>query len=68
MPNFDIALILTVEADNYHKALKHADNLAEGVAADGENISAVFDYESDNDGQRVLYLHPDNADNTWEPS
>jgi hypothetical protein len=58
MASYDIALILTVEADSYDEALTQAAYVAEGVGNDGENISAVFNYERDNDNQRVLYLHP----------
>lgn len=68
MPNYDIALILTVNAPNYEAALKYADTVAAGVGMDEENISAVWNYEEDLTGQRVLYLHPEDAANDWEPS
>lgn len=54
---YDVALIVTVNAATYHEALIEARHLAEGIALEGENISAVLDYDYDNDGQRVLYLH-----------
>ena len=59
--DFDVALILTVRAKTYEDALSYAEDLATGVGCDGENISAVFDYETDNEGQRIVYLHPENA-------
>lgn len=62
MPKYDIALILTVDARNYDAALVHAHDVAAGVGMDEENISAVFNYEHE-DGQRVLYLHPEDSPN-----
>lgn len=58
MPKFDVALLITVEAETYDDALKYADQLAEGIGMTEEiSCSAVWDYERDNEGQRVLYLH-----------
>lgn len=60
MPAYDVALLVTIEADSYEEALGEARMLAEGVASAEElSCSAVLDYERDNEGQRVLYLHPE---------
>ena len=56
MSEYNVALVLTVSAETYQRALEQADEIAEGFVQDGYNISAVIDYELDNDGQRVLYL------------
>ena len=53
---YSIALVLTVKANSYPEALLLAENVAEGVGQDGENIYAVHEYDEDNEGQRVLYL------------
>jgi hypothetical protein len=48
MTQFTIPLMLTVEADNYEAAFSQAENVAEGIGMDGENIYAayrIFDYE-----------------------
>lgn len=56
--NYEIALIITIEADSYEDALASADDFTARAEAFGENILAVFDYETDNEDQRVLYLPP----------
>lgn len=61
MQEFDIALIVTIEADSYEKALLEAEDMAEGIGMTEEiSCSAVIYYEHDNEGRRVLYLHPEN--------
>lgn len=73
MALFDMALIVTVEADNYDAAIREAREIADGIVADCDTAtcpvadiisasSADEDYEYDNDGQRVLYLHPITSD------
>lgn len=47
-----IALILTVKAENVDKAIAIAKGEAKSVA----NCEVVEYYETDNDGQRVVYL------------
>jgi hypothetical protein len=55
---YDVALLISIDAPTYDDALRYADMVAEGIGQEGENVSAVQDYDYDNDGQRVLYLHP----------
>jgi hypothetical protein len=56
MSQYDVALIVSIDASTYKDALRSALDLAKGIAQDGENISAVTHYEHDNEGQRVVYL------------
>ena len=57
-PVFDIAIVVSVPAKNYGEALGIADNIAAGLGDTEQlSVSAVYDYEFDNEGQRVLYLH-----------
>ncbi len=56
---YDMALVLSVEAESYKQAERMAKYIAEGLGQEEVNVSATFDYEHDNDGQRVLYLHPE---------
>jgi hypothetical protein len=56
MSNYDIALIVTIDAGSYDHALRQADALAEGVGYDGENIAVVTQYAYDGEGRRVVYL------------
>lgn len=62
MSYYDMALIITVEADTYDEAFDKADDIAAGLS-DMQQIpaSAIFLYDHDNEGQRVLYLHPESA-------
>jgi hypothetical protein len=57
MQNYDVALIHTVKSSSYADALEYASDVAEGIGMEGENISAVLDYEEDSEGRRVIYLH-----------
>jgi hypothetical protein len=56
MKSYDIALIVTIEADSYDDALKQAEDLAEGVGDGGENISVVRQYNRDNENWRSVDL------------
>ena len=56
--SYDVALLVTVTAPTYEDALIEAENIADGLGQEEVFVSAVLDYEYDNDGQRVLYLHP----------
>ena len=59
---YDMALIITVDAKSYDEAQKIAEDIAAGLG-DAEQIacSAALFYERDNEGQRVLKLHSENA-------
>jgi len=60
---YDIAFVVTFEAESYDEALREAAWLAEGVGNQEEiSFSAVIHYERDDEGQRVLYLH----DEAWQ--
>jgi hypothetical protein len=61
MPLFDMAIIVGIEADNYAEAESITYKMADGIG-DTEQIFcfAATAFEYDNDGQRVLYLHPEN--------
>lgn len=63
---YDHALVITVIGASYEDSVKVVKQIADGIGQEGENIS-VADYEHDNSGQRVVYLHPEESDNTWEP-
>lgn len=57
---YTVALLVSIPADNYEAALQEAEDMAEGLGIMEElSVSAVTDYEHDNEGQRVLYLHPE---------
>ena len=59
MPSYDIPLLVTIEADNYNNALIEAKALTEGVSQTDEVlISVINNFETDNEGQRVIYLDP----------
>jgi hypothetical protein len=61
MPRFDIPLLVTIEADTYAEAIREGHDLADGIGQTEElSVSVVLNFEHDNDGQRVLYLHPEN--------
>lgn len=60
MPKFDLALLVTIEAATYAEAVREAHNLADGLGDTEElSVSLVLNFERDNEGQRVLYLHGD---------
>jgi hypothetical protein len=56
---YEVALIVTIDAESYEDALQSADALAEGIGCEGENISAVLDYKRDSNGRRVLHFPND---------
>ena len=61
MNRYDMAIIVTVDADNYEAAEQTAKNIAAWIGYLGRiTCSVVLAYEHDNDGQRVVYLHPEN--------
>jgi hypothetical protein len=58
--NYQIAVILTVPATTYKKALKVAGEVVESLQEDaGIGVELAMNFEYDNYGQRVLYLHPE---------
>ena len=62
MNTYDVALIVSIPADTYEEALNAAGHIAAGLGDTEElSVSAVLDYEYDNEGQRVLYLHNDGS-------
>lgn len=68
MPKYDMAIIVTIEADNYQDAATDAILVAHYLARDeqekdidsynGVVDTSIPDYETDFEGQRVVYLHP----------
>ncbi|VVB77417.1 Uncharacterised protein [uncultured archaeon] len=60
--NYVVAILFTIPADSYEDALDQAESIiAEDVGVDaGIGVCVATDYEHDNTGQRVLYLHPEN--------
>jgi hypothetical protein len=65
MPNFDLIMITTVEADTYEDACEWLRGFADGLS-DMHGMPITSEYpgmaEHDNDGQRVFYLMPIPAD------
>lgn len=59
---FQIPVVFYVEAKNYKQALEAAhewaDN-AEELPEGADNVEVVTEFEHDEAGQRVLYLHPE---------
>lgn len=71
MPSYDHALIVTIEADSYEESEKIAYKMADGLGDSEELfvvVGHVWGFNTDNDGQRVFYLHPEGATNEWEPN
>jgi hypothetical protein len=70
MKRYQFAMILEVPAENYEDALKDAklfdrvfqDTLEEGTSPEDPSLKLVLDYETDNEGQRVVYLPKVNDD------
>ena len=55
-----VAILVTIPAASYEAALKEAETMAENWSQDaGIGVEVVRDHEHDNDGQRVVYLHPE---------
>lgn len=52
MKEYQVAVIYTVKAETYEEALA----LTESSIVRNEGAQVVYDYETDNDGQRVVYL------------
>lgn len=61
MNTYDVAIVVSIEANTYDGALRIAENIAEGLGTEGETAHAVFNYDRDYEGQRVLYLHDENV-------
>jgi hypothetical protein len=59
MERYDMALIITVDAENYEDAQQITDNIAAGLGDTEQIACSAAPYEHDNDGQRVVYLHPE---------
>jgi len=58
--NYVIPILLTIPAASYEEAEKVAESVADNLSTDaGMGVEAVTSFEYDNDGQRVLYLHPE---------
>lgn len=63
MPVYDFAFIISVEGLDYNDASAQAVDLADAISATLDaGVTSVIDgqYEYDNDGQRVVYLHDEN--------
>lgn len=64
---FVIPLLLSIPAESYGEAMQEAEDLVEDLGVDaGMGVEVARDFEHDNHGQRVLYLHPE-EDPDWEP-
>lgn len=55
-----VAVTMTIPADSYAEAVATATAVVDTMSDTAQGIEVVTDYEYDNDGQRVLYLHPEN--------
>lgn len=61
-----IPVLLTNPAESYEEANSVAESTADNLATDaGIGVGVVSEFEYDNAGQRVLYLHPE--DKPGEP-
>jgi len=58
MPRYEHAIIVIVEADTFEVSAQIAEDIASGLAVEGEE-AFTSPYEHDNEGQRVLYLLPE---------
>jgi hypothetical protein len=60
---YDIAIIATITARSYKTAMERAEKTAMAISGflEGEydHTGVARNYEHDNEGQRVLYLHPE---------
>jgi hypothetical protein len=57
LKEYKIAAIVTIQAATYEEAVKKAENnLSLKTIMNDETVDIVYDYESDNEGQRVVYL------------
>ena len=55
-----IPVLLTIPAESYEEANSVAESTADNLATDaGIGVTLVTEFEYDNAGQRVLYLHPE---------
>lgn len=62
LTSYDVAIVVSLDSTSYGAALKAAQDLADSIHEDKRvGASAIIDYEHDNEGQRVLYLHNEHA-------
>lgn len=55
-----IPILVTIPAESYAEAMQEAEDLVEELGTDaGMGVEVARDFEHDNGGQRVLYLHPE---------
>lgn len=59
MKNYVIPLCLTIPADSFEEAMAVAASTADNVAIDAGIGVVIPECEHDNEGRRVLYLHPE---------
>jgi hypothetical protein len=58
--DYVIPVLLTSPAESYQKALEQASDIVDGLNTDaGIGMEVEVNFEHDNIGQRVLYLHPE---------
>lgn len=60
MPKFQTVIVCEIEAPTYEEALEITLGGCDGFLLECEGIESsypIYDFERDNDGQRVLYLH-----------
>jgi len=67
---WDVAAIITVQATSYDEAVSMVQDAAEHMLDGDEALQAdvVTNYEHDNEGQRVLYLHAEDDPLLVEPT
>ena len=68
MPRYDMAVIVTVEATSFEKAEEFLIGWTDGLA-DNEKASFTtvgHTNETDNNGQRVIYLHAETEESSGE--
>lgn len=59
-PVYDIAVILSIPATSYQEAMSIAHGIGDAIAIDASmGVDVVMDYQHDKQGQRVVYLHPE---------
>lgn len=58
--DYVIPILLTVPAESYEEAVRQAVDIVDGINQDaGVGMEVEVNFEHDNIGQRVLYLHPE---------
>jgi hypothetical protein len=61
MPRYAHAIIVVTEGEDYLTSMIIASDIADGLGIEGENAS-LASYEHDNEGQRVVYLPPEDEE------